>query len=295
MIRLLKRVNLNEEPLTIKNAFIDEFSHLKPGGFHSFWYHCYNFFEYLIKNKIYQAENPIQLVPKRKLSKKEPNPFSKKEVETILREASKGQEFIYELLLNTGIRVDELCHLRFSDFNREKLLLRIRDRAAGGGSKGDKERQIPILKLLYEKYQVYISDHRSKKAEPDFIFLNIQGEKLTPSVVYHRMQYFGDKLGIHIHPHRFRYTYARKLAQEGVHIRIIQKLLGHENIQTTARYIAVDLEDMRQAQTKTFIGEKATHAKEIERLNREREEMLHTINEMQEIITALQEQIKRLK
>lgn len=203
---------------------------------------------------------------------------------------------MYETFLNSGIRLDELIHLKFKDFDSKRRVLHVRARSSGGGSKGDKARDISIPDLLLKKYEAYLADYRLKiDSKTDYVFVSEQyGTKLTNGSIWSRMNRLQKKLNIHIHPHKFRATYATHLHQEGESVVVISLLLGHENLETTMRYISVTEEEKRKAIRSTYLGRKSEQSKRIEQLNREKEDLLALVDDLIKQNETLLERIKRL-
>ncbi|MFX0172633.1 MAG: tyrosine-type recombinase/integrase [Candidatus Hodarchaeota archaeon] len=288
--------DLTQDPITLKNRFLEIFGHLKGSSFNPCRATIKTFFDYLIQNKIYLDSNPIDLVKRRKEAKKLVDPFKDREIEIVLDKCSPQHRFMYEVLLNTGVRLDELRHLKFPDFNSERQILHIKARSIGGGAKGDKSRDIPLPSLFLKKYESYLSDYRLKKPSvSNYVFVSPQGSQLSESGIQGRMRRLGKKLNFRIHCHKFRATYATHLHREGISILTISLLMGHENIETTKQYISVTEEEKRQAQqSATYLGKKSEEAKRIEALNREKQDLLAQINDLIKANELLLERVRRL-
>ena len=80
---------------------------------------------------------------------------------------------------------------------------------------------------------------RKEKAITDNLLINYKGEKLTERSVQKIIKLVGEKIGLDIHPHLLRHTFATDLLNKGADIRMIQELLGHENLDTTQIYTHV--------------------------------------------------------
>lgn len=299
---LLKRLlfspgfSFDKTPQEIKDLILDIFGYLKGGSFNLIHTTMNTFFDFCIENQIYLHQNPLNLIKRRKKSKHEPNPFNDSEVKQLLEKCPSYQRFLYEVLLNTGVRIDELVNLRFSDFNSERKLLHVRARIAGGGAKGDKARDIPLPKLLLEKYQVFLADYRQNMfIESDYVFLSRKRKRIAIRSVQGRMMRLSKKLSFRIHAHRFRTTYATHLHREGVSIYIICLLLGHESIETTTDYISVTLEEKRRAvETSTWLGKQQEISKKVERMNREKQDLISQVDDLIKQNQALLDRIRSL-
>ena len=147
--------------------------------------------------------------------------------------------FIY----STGLRVSEVLQFKFSDtpFNDQIKVI----------GKGKKERYIPILPIIKEKVSKYIEVLKaSTKIEilnndPLFIKINSQNKSsLTSRDIQRSMkkliEIYPGKIPSEATPHSLRHSFASHLLQNGINIRKIQKLLGHESIDTTQIYTNLD-------------------------------------------------------
>lgn len=275
--------SFDKTPLELKNLIFNEMKGQKGRSFNNQHAAFKTFFEYCITNAIYLDTNPLELIKRRKVAKLVPNPFKPSQTDLILETCHPSHRFMHELLLNTGIRLDEMCHLRFQDFNSEEKILHIKSRTAGGGGKGDKGRDIPITDLLLKKYQAYLADYRlkQKNASDDFVFISRNGTRLSDRATQRRMTTLRNKLGFRIHAHRYRTTFATNLHKSGVSIYTISLLMGHEEISTTKNYILVTRDEQRQAMRQgTPLGRIEEESKEIEKLHREKADLVAEINEL---------------
>ncbi len=288
--------SLEKDSVILKNLFLEKFNYLQGASFNFARATIKTFFDYLIQNRLYLDENPILLVKVKKRAKKTVDPFTSQEIEAILNRSPRSDRFMYELFLNTGVRLDELTNLKFKDFNSERKVLHVRARSLGGGAKGDKSRDIPLPDLLLKKYEAYLADYRLKKFSAlNYVFVNHGGNKLPNSTIQSRLKRLTKKLGFRIHAHKFRATYATNLHKSGVSIYTISLLMGHEKIEATIRYIAVSEEEKRIAQRKgTYLGKKTEETKELERINREKEDLENQINELLRLNQKLLERVRRL-
>jgi len=164
---------------------------------------------------------------------------------------SRLKRMIMVTLASTGMRVSELCGLRMERIywkNREILVY-----GKGGGMQ--KSRTIPVSEQFlfgrnYPSLMNYVQHWRFKPlpGHEKYVFINSQGRQLTPQWVGKVVKEAGRALGIGwVHPHSFRHYYATNLLRHGVNIRIVQTILGHEDIATTARYTHVLNGDLHRA------------------------------------------------
>lgn len=149
---------------------------------------------------------------------------------------------IIDLLISTGIRVSELCSIKYSNinFNNNTILIE---------GKGKKERLVYIgANTTMDNIHQYIEQKSLFKYESSYIFLSMKGNPLDSNSIRYLLKKYSKYIGInkHITPHQFRHTFATSLLEEDVDIRIIQKILGHSSINTTAIYLDVAQEKIRQ-------------------------------------------------
>lgn len=155
------------------------------------------------------------------------------------------------LLIATGVRIGELTHIRLGDISDEGRRIRIR-------GKGNKERTVYVgNQKLREALQGFVRERQKLAAESDFLFLNRNLKRLTEQAFRIRLRRLSSGLGIapHVTPHRFRHSAATLLIEEGIDIRIVQRLLGHSSISTTEIYTHVsDASLMAALQTADPLG-----------------------------------------
>ena len=118
--------------------------------------------------------------------------------------------------------------------------------------KGSKQRLVPISPEAEKWFGYWMEDRAHLDIKPEFkdiAFLNHYGRQLTRAMIFTIIKRLTAAAGIHktVSPHTLRHSFATHLLQNGADLRIIQQLLGHENITTTEIYTHVDIQDLRQA------------------------------------------------
>jgi integrase/recombinase XerD len=141
------------------------------------------------------------------------------------------------LLVSVGLRVSELVGLRPADFDPESGALRVR-------GKGRRERCVFVVD---DRLRALIS-RLSQRAEAPALFAPSTGPWSTQSV-RRELARFAIAAGVarKVTPHMLRHTCATLLLEDGVDLRFLQRLLGHENIATTAIYAHVGDASLRRA------------------------------------------------
>ena len=196
-----------------------------------------SFFIYSIEHE-YIDSNPLKFIDYPKYTKKIPEYIYDSQLEKLLNEKTSENieielrnKLIIYLLLDTGVRVSELVNIKVSDIDIEERIIRVL-------GKGSKERFVFFTSKTKELLVSYLCK-RKEKALVNNLLINYKGEKLTERSVQKIIKLVGEKIGLDIHPHLLRHTFATDLLNKGADIRMIQELLGHENLDTTQIYTHV--------------------------------------------------------
>lgn len=160
---------------------------------------------------------------------------------------------LFNLLYSTGTRIDEILSLRLSalhlDETKSYILVL---------GKGNKQRTIYLLNSMVRILKHYVKlFHPANPLPSDFVFFPIYGhanKKITSEAISKRLKMYVRiaSQGLHeipadFHCHSFRHARATHWLEDGVNLAQIQKLLGHESIETTMKYVGVSSEQMVQA------------------------------------------------
>jgi integrase/recombinase XerD len=202
-----------------------------------------SFYKYLLSEKLIDTDLSKNLeLPKR--IQKIPHVLEINEVEQFLdfKAITKYEirnQAMYELLYATGLRVSELLNLTFNQLYLEKRFVKVL-------GKGNKERIIPFGEESYEALRSYIIGTRDqflKEFDTPYVFLNKNGNKLSRQKFWKMLKEHAIRQGIlkSISPHTLRHSFATHLLEGGADIRIVQELLGHQDISTTQIYTHVSL------------------------------------------------------
>lgn len=151
---------------------------------------------------------------------------------------------IIEVLFSCGLRVSELTHLRLSDLFLEEGYIRVM-------GKGSKERLVPISNRAVHELELWFYDRNVmtiKAGEEDYVFLNRRGAHLTRTMILIMVKRQAEAAGIQktISPHTLRHSFATALLEGGADLRVIQAMLGHEDIGTTEIYTHIDTTTLRE-------------------------------------------------
>jgi integrase/recombinase XerD len=193
------------------------------------------YYKYLTVISDGKINNPTVLIKSPKLPTKVPVYLEESEIEQMmeLTKDNPRKHLIISLLYYTGLRVSELCNLRAKDVSESSLNVL---------GKGNKQRVLPTPTKLKDA----ISSLKKTLREDDYLFRShISSKKgITRDGVYKLIQEVGSKCGINkekLHPHALRHSTATSMLNKGVDIRVIQEVLGHSNLSTTAIYASVSM------------------------------------------------------
>ena len=212
-----------------------------------------SFFKYYQKREKIKA-NPLANIKSPKIAKKLPTYLTLEEVSKLLDVEIKSpydarNKAILELLYSSGIRISELCNMQTSNYNSYECIIRLI-------GKGSKERIIPLGDYAISVLEDYINNYRPKinKKNINSIFINNRGDAISRQFIFKVIKKECLKKGIrkNVSPHTLRHTFATHLLQNGADLRIIQELLGHENISTTQIYTHVSNQELKNDYQKFF-------------------------------------------
>lgn len=176
------------------------------------------------------AADPMAGVRAQRRPKTLPRPLSEAEVERVLAVATGRVRDWILLALLAGLRAHEIAKLRGEDVTPEGIYVL---------GKGGKPEVIPTHPDLWAMAQRY--------PRHGYWFPGGDHGHLTSSTVTNRVSELFHPLGIHGSIHRCRHVYGTRLLRAGVNIRVVQRLMRHSNLETTALYTAVDEDELRAA------------------------------------------------
>lgn len=196
-----------------------------------------SFYKYLVfMNKL--DKNPCDGLRAPKLDKKLPSYLTIDEIDKLFdirmtKPIDYRNKAMLEVLFATGLRISELTNLSLNQINFDECIIRV-------NGKGSKERIVPISETALNHLKNYIYNYRIFliKKENDYVFLNRNGEKISRQGFFKILKSLASNCGIkkEISPHVLRHSFATHLINNGADLRVIQELLGHENLETTEIY-----------------------------------------------------------
>jgi integrase/recombinase XerD len=175
----------------------------------------------------------IERIPFPRREKKLPLILSCEEVKALL-EAPRNlrHRTLLAIMYGCGLRVAEVTQLKVSDIDSARNVLRVRH------GKGRKDRQTLLPAKLLELLRCYWRSQRPT----GWLFPSADSTRpISAKAVFLACRKAAQRAGISkpVHPHSLRHAFATHLLEAGVNLRTIQILLGHANLETTARYLHV--------------------------------------------------------
>ena len=135
---------------------------------------------------------------------------------------------IYYMLAHGGLRLCEILDLEYQAIELEARKVRIDE------GKGRRDRVSYLTQTGCEVLQEYFEQNPRVRGD---LVLSIKGKAMSGQQVWSRVKKLGEKAGIdNLYPQRLRHTYATTLLNNGMSLEVLQKLMGHDNINTTLIY-----------------------------------------------------------
>lgn len=205
-----------------------------------------SFFKYLTNKEKVLDENPIKELESPKIKKSLPRYLSFEESLNLLgavEGTNRERDYcIMTLFLNCGLRISELIGLNLTDISSDHL------RVLG---KGNKERIVYINDACAAAIMGYLPARKLlHPKEPKAFFISRNGNRLSRSAVHDMVKKTLLKAGIDpssYSSHKLRHTAATLMLQNGVDVRTLQEVLGHDHLNTTQIYTHVDSSELRIA------------------------------------------------
>ncbi len=253
-LRDIKRFGLNGLNLETSLCFAEEIRREKNSasssrilsavkGFHRFIYRE----GFLDKLEIKEISTP-------KAIQKIPFVLSQEEVALLLSQPDKTKfgirdRAILEMGYSTGMRVSELCDLKYEIIDEESRFVRV-------FGKGRKERLVPFGEKAMKALENYKKESRPEligdRSSP-FVFLNYRGGRISRISIWKMIRKYALLAGLppEVTPHTLRHSFATHLIEGGADLRVVQELLGHSSIATTQIYTKLDMNYLLEVH-KTF-------------------------------------------
>jgi len=211
------------------------------------------FYRYQLRQGLVK-EDPSTRIDFPSLERRLPTSLSEADVEALLQAprvdtaAGVRDRTMLEVLYGTGLRVSELVSLTPERINRHQGVLRAR-------GKGDKERLVPLGEEALHWLGRYLGTAREeilKGRLSEALFPSNRATAMTRQAFWHIVKRYGRCAGIAktLSPHTLRHAFATHLVNHGADLRVVQMLLGHQDISTTQIYTHVARERLKQLHAK---------------------------------------------
>lgn len=205
-----------------------------------------SFFSWL-EDEDYIVKSPIRRIKKVKSPVRIKDTYSDEELEIMRNNVNNSRDLaLINILASTGMRVGELVKLDIKDINfieRECVVI----------GKGNKERIV----YFDARTKIHLSNYLNSRTDNNkalFVSLKSPYNRIKINGVESILRKIGEKLNIKkVHPHKFRRTLATIAIDKGMQIEQVQRLLGHEKIDTTLKYAMVKQSNVKIAHQK-YIG-----------------------------------------
>ena len=210
----------------------------------------HSWFRFLLY-KDYIAQDPSELIEGPRKSKHLPTVLTVEEINRMMAaidlSSNEGHRnrAMMEMLYGSGLRVSELVGLQLSHIYLDEHYMLIQ-------GKGSKQRLVPISPVAEEWFGYWIQERSAWPLKPeskDIAFVNRYGRPMTRAMVFTIVRQLCANAGITktVSPHTLRHSFATHLLQNGADLRVIQQLLGHEDLATTEIYTHLEVTDLRKA------------------------------------------------
>lgn len=205
-----------------------------------------SFFSWL-EDEDYIIKSPVRRIHRIKAASTIKETYTDEQLESMRDNCDNPRDLaLIDILASTGMRVGELVLL-----NRDDISFDERECIVFG--KGDKERMVYFDARTKIHLQNYL-DSRTDNNEALFVSLKAPYNRMKIGGIELRLREMGKRLNIEkVHPHKFRRTLATVAIGKGMPIEQLQKLLGHQRIDTTLQYAMVKQSNVKIAHRK-YIG-----------------------------------------
>ncbi|MDP6968231.1 MAG: tyrosine recombinase XerC [Gammaproteobacteria bacterium] len=205
-----------------------------------------SFFQYQQRHNLRQ-NNPVAGIQAPKAEKKLPKHLDTEQIKRLLDQAfdpsdplQVRDQAMLELTYSSGLRLAELASLQVTDIDLPDQTLRVT-------GKGNKTRQVPMGSKACQALNNWLKQrHLLIKGPTQALFLSQRGQAITPRAIQQRMDKAATKLGVKLHPHMLRHSFASHMLQSSGDLRAVQEMLGHADISTTQVYTHLDYQHLAQ-------------------------------------------------
>ncbi len=221
-----------------------------PKTFRNIWQCFKTFFDWCIKAG-YLSDNPVKHIERPRLPLILPRCISHEDAKKVLYHATwyswkseiekQRNMSIISTLMMTGLRLQELLNLEATEVDLANGNIFVRQ------GKGRRDRNIPIYPKLLPVLRAYQRTRQMEGRPSRWFFTGFHSDKqLYPKDARRICKKIGLSAGVKFTPHMLRHTFARELADNDFDVMKIKELLGHAQVTTTQRYIALSSQRVTQ-------------------------------------------------
>lgn len=210
---------------------------------------CHSGVKFFFKN-VLNKDWHLLSIAHAKREKRLPAVLSRPEVQKILRNAGPVHNYVYFITVySCGLRLQEGLYLETADIDGQRKMIHVHR------GKGAKDRYVPLPEATYQLLRRYWATHRNKRLIFPAVGRDGQGAptaKVPMSIdgvqgAFRKAKFAAGVIKKGVSIHTLRHSYATHLLEAGVNLRVIQKNLGHSNIETTMIYLHLTNKGMEDA------------------------------------------------
>ena len=200
------------------------------------------FFEWLRIKGVLQ-ENPFHKIAYPSVQYEDKKFLKKSEIEKIFSALTlsssrplirKRNIAIFSILLNCGLRRNELVSLKTYDMDLDRKIVLIRAET----SKSKRDRTIPLNSMAVAILKDYLEERKKKRYVTPYLFVSANYDgRLTKDGLSHIVAALNSLSGVPFHLHQFRHTFAVNILHNGCDIAKLKQLMGHSDIRMTMTYL----------------------------------------------------------
>ena len=202
------------------------------------------FFDFCVREAA-MAGNPARAVSAPKGSRRLPNALDPDRAGALVEVEGDDplalrDRAMLELTYSSGLRLAELCALAVADVDLEGALVKVL-------GKGRKVRVVPVGRHAREAVRAWLGVRAKLAAAGESaLFVSRRGRRIAPRTVQARFAGRAREsgIGVHVHPHMLRHSFATHLLESSGDLRAVQELLGHADIGTTQVYTHLDFQHL---------------------------------------------------
>jgi len=209
-------------------------------------------FGFLVTEEIV-AVSPMSKVPSPRVQENLIEPLTDAEIESLILACPKTftgrrNRAILLVLLDCGLRVAELCSLNLDDVSFADGTLKVQ-------RKGGRWQQLPFGQSVARGLRDYLIRRGDLDGE-EAVFVSNRGSRLSVRQVGASLQRLGQKVGVKLHPHKMRHTFAVSFLKNGGDAFVLQAALGHSDLAMTRRYCNIANADLLSMHRKVSPADK---------------------------------------